>query len=144
METQEQKTNKQNWKAALGVFTCICIYAGLVWLIVAIKSDLREANTKIQEEQKLNSTCSYKRDSLLRENKQYKAHQSLHKAISHRDEATSLLPHKIGDAVYLKRDSVRVVIEDIVIGGAKYEYYVKYRVLHKDKTTEEVKPEMVY
>jgi hypothetical protein len=62
----------------------------------------------------------------------------------HRDEATSLLKYKVGDFVYMKRDSSRVVISDIVIGGAKYEYYVRYKVLYKDKTTEEVAPELIY
>lgn len=141
---ENQTTEKKGWKIALKITLGLCIYGGILWALYDTNKDLKEANTKLQEEQKLNSTCSYKRDSLTRENKQYVAHQSLHKAISHRDEATSLLPHKIGEAVYLKRDSARVMIEDIIIGGAKYEYYVKYRVLHKDKTTEEVKPEMVY
>ena len=62
----------------------------------------------------------------------------------HRDEATSMLKYKVGDFVYLKRDSAKVVVDDIIVGGAKYEYYVKYRVLHKDNHTEEVKPELVY
>lgn len=144
MEAQEQKTNREGWKAALGVFAGICIYAGLVWLIIIIKSDLKESNKKLQDEQSLNSTCSYKRDSLTRENKQLSTYKSLTKAMVHRDEATSMLPYKIGDAVYLKRDSNRVIIDDIIIGGAKYEYYVKYKVLYKDNHTEEVKPELVY
>jgi hypothetical protein len=62
----------------------------------------------------------------------------------HRDEAINQLKHKVGDIVYLKNDSSRVVIEDVLIGGGKYNYYVKYRVLLKDNTTREMVPELIY
>ena len=44
----------------------------------------------------------------------------------------------------LKSDSSRVVIEDLLIGGGKYNYFIKYRVLFKDDSRKEVTPEMVY
>lgn len=44
----------------------------------------------------------------------------------------------------MKNDSARVIVEDVLIGGGKYDYYVKFRVLFKDNTTKEVKPELIY
>lgn len=141
---ENQTNEKKGWKILLKVTIGLCIYGGILLALYDTNRDLKEANKKLQEEQGLNSTCSYKRDSLIRENKKLSIYKSLTTAMVHRDEATSMLPYKVGDAVYLKRDSARVMIEDVIIGGAKYEYYVKYRVLHKDNHTEEVKPEMVY
>jgi hypothetical protein len=62
----------------------------------------------------------------------------------HRDEVTSQLKHKVGELVYMKNDSSKVVIEDVLIGGGKYNYYVKYKVLYKDQSTKEVTPELIY
>jgi len=141
---ENQTTNQIGWKVGLQVLCGILVYAGIMFFAFTIHKDLKEANKKIQDEEILNSTCSYKRDSLVKEVRQLSIYKSLTKAMVHRDEATSILKYKVGDFVYLKRDSAKVVIDDIIIGGAKYEYYVKYRVLHKDNHTEEVKPELVY
>ena len=62
----------------------------------------------------------------------------------HRDEAINQLKHKVGELVYMKNDSSKVVIEDVLIGGSKYNYYVKYKVLYKDNTTREIVPELIY
>lgn len=141
---ENQTVNQIGWKTGLQVLAAILVYAGVVFFAFTIHKDLREANNKIQNEKELNSTCSYKRDSLIKEVKQLSIYKSLTKAMVHRDEATSMLKYKVGDFVYLKRDSAKVVVDDIIVGGAKYEYYIKYRVLHKDNHTEEVKPELVY
>jgi len=44
----------------------------------------------------------------------------------------------------MKNDSAKVVIEDVLIGGGKYNYYIKYRVLLKDNTSRETVPELIY
>ena len=138
------ETENKNWKTALKVVIAICIYGGVVWALFDTNKELKEVNAERLKEQNVMSTCSYKRDSLIKEVNQLSIYKSLTKAMVHRDEATSMLKYKVGDFVYLKRDSAKVVVDDIIVGGAKYEYYVKYRVLHKDNHTEEVKPELVY
>lgn len=142
----ENIENKKEGKRSifLILFCAILMYGGLIWALMDSRKANSETSAKLLHEQNLNSTCNFKRDSLNREVQQLSIYKSLTKAMVHRDEATSLLKYKVGDFVYMKRDSSRVVISDIVIGGAKYEYYVKYRVLHKDNSTEEVIPELIY
>ena len=143
--SEEQRIKKNLKWTVIFVFAFATImYSGLIWALMDSKKTNQETNDKLLKEQSLNSTCSYKRDSLTKEVKELSIYKSLTKAMVHRDEATSLLKYKVGDFVYMKRDSSRVVISDIVIGGAKYEYYVRYKVLYKDKTTEEVAPELIY
>ena len=143
--SEEQRIKKNLKWTVIFVFAFATImYSGLIWALMDSKKTNQETNDKLLKEQSLNSTCSYKRDSLTKEVKELSIYKSLTKAMVHRDEATILLKYKVGDFVYMKRDSSRVVISDIVIGGAKYEYYVRYKVLYKDKTTEEVAPELIY
>ena len=143
--SEEQRIKKNLKWTVIFVFAFATImYSGLIWALMDSKKTNQETSDKLLKEQSLNSTCSYKRDSLTKEVKELSIYKSLTKAMVHRDEATSLLKYKVGDFVYMKRDSSRVVISDIVIGGAKYEYYVRYKVLYKDKTTEEVAPELIY
>lgn len=142
----EDNRVKKNYIWAI-VSLCLFVIIAFGGLILALIDSNRlssDASAKLLEEQNLNSTCSHKRDSLIKENGQLSIYKSLTKAMIHRDEATGLLEYKVGDFVYMKRDSSKVIIEDIIIGGAKYEYYVKYKVLHKDNHTEEVKPELIY
>lgn len=118
--------------------------AVLVSSIFEDKKTIKESHARELKEQNLNSTCSYKRDSLQREVEQLSIYKSLTKSMVFRDEATKLLPHKVGDIIITKNDSVKGVIEDIIIGGSKYNFYVKYKVLLKDNTIREIVPELIY
>jgi len=136
-------------------FQCLigCIFVGLFvfgfykLLVTAIREDVK---SRIEHQQELdgekfkNAFCSQKVDSLTRVNADLSKYKALSQAMLHRDEATNQLKHKVGEMVYLKSDSARVVIEDVLIGGGKYNYYVKYRVLLKDNTTRELIPELIY
>ena len=61
----------------------------------------------------------------------------------YRDSVRSFLPHKVGDIVYRKLDSTKYILEDIITGGTKYSYYVKFKVRSKDKV-EEIDPVLIY
>jgi hypothetical protein len=125
---------------------------GLLWLyystlLGAIKSSVEERQKhekELNDKTLENIFSSQKIDSLNKANGELSKYKALTQAMIHRDEATNQLKHKIGDMVYLKSDSARVVIEDVLIGGGKYNYYVKYRVLLKDNTTREMVPELIY
>lgn len=149
MENQDKSEDKRVKKNIILAVVCVTLfaiiaYSSLVWVIVKDGKVQQETNKKLQQEQSLNSTCRYKRDSLSKEVKTLSIYKSLTKAMVHRDEASALLVYKVGDFVYMKRDSARVVVSDIIIGGSKFEYYIKYKVLHKDNSTEEVIPELIY
>jgi uncharacterized protein YpmS len=129
-----------------GFLTAFAI-AIFTMMFIAMKDDknaLKTANEELLKEQSISSTCSVTRDSLNRINAELSKYKTLTMAMVHRDEVTSQLKHKVGELVYLKNDSSRVVIEDVLIGGGKYNYYVKYRVLLKDNTSREIIPELIY
>ena len=103
-----------------------------------------EAQTQLEKERLAKATCLAIKDSLLRLNADLSKYKTLTMAMVHRDEVTGQLKHKVGDIVRIKNDSAKVVIEDVLIGGGKYNYYVKFKVLFKDQTTKEVTPELIY
>lgn len=149
MENETEIERKKAHRILMSMFVAfgvilLSIIALFVWLVQDGKKANEEKNVQLLNEQKLNSTCSYKRDSLIQIVNELSIYRSLTKAMVNRDEATSPLRYKVGNMVYLKRDSTKVVISDIIIGGSKYEYYVKYKVLHKDNVSEEVIPELIY
>lgn len=146
LPTAEQQSAKRKriWSWIIVVLLFIG-FQFISYLLISNKDrDLVNAQKQLLLEQQKNSTCVFKRDSLIREVKTLSIYQSLTKAMVHRDQATKLLKYKVGDLVYTKRDSSKVVISDVVIGGSQFEYYIKYRVLYKDNTTEELLPELVY
>ncbi len=132
------------WICGVLTIFAITIFVLMFMSIEHNRKALEEANKTILKEQTINSTCSVTRDSLSKVNTELSKYKALTQAMIHRDEATNQLKHKVGDMVYLKNDSSRVVIEDVLIGGGKYNYYVKYRVLLKDNTTREMVPELIY
>ena len=106
--------------------------------------ELVQSRSLLQNEISKNSTCNYLTDSLHRMNTSLSKFKTLTFAMIHRDESVKELKHQVGDIVTMKSDSVKGVIEDVIIGGGKYSYYIKYRVLFSDKTTREVIPELIF
>ncbi len=138
-------TGKKIILICLGVILLYAIgFGSMIWAIKQDKIDLNKTNEKLLTEQSFNSTCSYKRDSLFRINADLSKFKELTLAMVYRDDVTGPLKHKVGDLVYMKNDSSRVVIEDVLIGGGKYNYYVKFKVLYKDHSSKEIVPELIY
>ena len=84
------------------------------------------------------------KDSLLHVNSFLAKYKALTVAMTYRDNVRLPLQYNIGDKVYLKRDSSKVIVSDIIVGGGKYEYYLKYKVMGSDGQEEEIVPELVY
>lgn len=104
----------------------------------------KKTEEALQKELLLNASCNHHVDSLVYINGELSKFKNLTMAMVHREDATKDLKYQVGDIVYLKQDSSRVVVEDILIGGGKYNYFIKYRVLFKDDARKEVTPEMIY
>jgi len=142
----ETKTKIIIWISALII--CIPLCGISIWADhkedVAMQEQLDEVQSKLQKELLLNSSCNHHVDSLVYINRELSKFKSLTMAMVHREDATKDLKYQVGDIVYLKQDSSRVVVEDILIGGGKYNYFIKYRVLFKDDARKEVTPEMIY
>lgn len=111
-----QKVNEENWKLQL---------------------EISNLNLKYAEEQ------AYA-DSVERSNKILGSQRQLTEAMAFRDSVSRELKHKVGDLVLIKVDSSKVVISDIVIGGSRHNYYIKYVVQHADRSFETLLPEMVF
>jgi len=127
----------------------------LVWVIIRINQDahgkelyLQKRISVIEEKYKQDSVklvrTIYMRDSISVISNYLSKYWALADALYERDSVRTHLQYGVGDRVMLKRDSGRAVVTDIIIGGSKYEYYVKYRVQLKDKSFEEILPELLY
>lgn len=90
------------------------------------------------------SKITYSRDSLAGQLGFYKKYASLVDATFFRDSTARSLKYKAGDVVMLKPDSAKAVIKEIIIGGTQYEYYIKYKVILKDRSQLEITPELLY
>ncbi len=107
---------------------------------------INEISIKLSKTQDLYSTAAFTRDSLNSVNKLLSRYRGLTDAMSYRDSIRKPLVqlHEIGDIVYLKSDSSKVVINDILVGGGKYEHYIKYQIFRRDNSTAMISPELIY
>lgn len=109
----------------------------------------REAKIRTLEEYLVNESVtiakiSKTRDSLAGQLNYFKKYESLVDATFFRDSTSSALKYKAGDVVLLKPDSSKAVIKEIIIGGTQFEYYIKYKVILKDRSQLEITPELLY
>jgi hypothetical protein len=120
----------------------VLITAYAIWSYqnyLAIKSQLSGDQVKLQEQlnqltldnQKLlteKQKYFYLSDSLNSELQPYLPMKALMLSVQMRNFVKNELPFKPGDIVKFKSDSLNYVIQDLVIGGNTYSYYVKYRI----------------
>lgn len=153
METQELdvKPKSESPKSVNGKWILIGMVAILIGINVCMLSIINSQSNKLDSQNNIilkeetdKSNCVYKRDSLTVELNRLAIYKSLTSAMVYRDEVIMQLKYQIGDIAHTKRDSSQIVISDIVIGGSKYEYYIKYKIIHKDNTMEEIIPELIY
>jgi hypothetical protein len=133
------------WITAFSIVAIVSVFSFLDYKrSVDAAAEQKMTNDALQKELLLNSSCNHHVDSLEYINGELSKFKNLTMAMVHREEATKSLKYQVGDIVMLKSDSSRVVIEDLLIGGGKYNYFIKYRVLFKDDSRKEVTPEMIY
>lgn len=125
----------------LGIF-----FVGYVYHDSLEKERQAHIETQIQLANELSgkTSCIATKDSLKRENAQLSVYKTLTKAMVHRDEAAVLLAYKSGQTAHLKRDSSRVVITGIIVGGNKYNYFIQYSVEYPDGKPGYVDPSLIY
>lgn len=86
----------------------------------------------------------YTKDSLAFINVLLSKYRVLTDAMKYRDSVRLGMQYSVGDEVMLKKDSSRAIVSDIIIGGSKHEYYIKYKILLKDGQEEIILPELLY
>lgn len=105
---------------------------------------LDSTNTELSNFQSLSIAKTIYIDSLHKVNSLLSKYRTLTEAMSYRDSIRKPLEFKIGENIRMKRDSSYVLVDDIIVGGDKFSYYIKYIVEHKDKSLETVSPEKLY
>lgn len=150
MELQTTPTpadNKSYKRFLTGALTIIIAIGGLYYGIMSLiekDREIKRLNDKVAEVRSERGSCYALKDSLARDNARLSIYKTLSLAMSHRDDAGKRLSHRVGDVTYLKIDSTKVVIEDIIVGGNDYNYYIKYIVLFKDNSSRLINPDLVY
>lgn len=76
--------------------------------------------------------------------KKLSSYKGLTESMIYRDACRAELKYSVGDFVILKRDSTTVLVKDIIIGGNKFEHYIRYEVVLKDNSREYVSQELLY
>ena len=104
-----------------------------------VKSELISTYEKKLGEQRAENTAN-----LNATIKSMSRHKALRDAMTARDSAVSQLPAYTGQIVMIKPDSTVGVIQDVIIGGNEYEYFVRYRINTVKGEFVEVSPEMIY
>lgn len=160
METNNEKPkawSPSKSKIVIMQITCMLLF-GLLLSIVFFFYGKNSSNPELKEKENkithlmfeldrigtLYNSTSYTKDSLFRINMLLSNYRALTDAMSFRDSIRKPLMYTRGDIVILKRDSSRAVIKDILVGGGKYDYYIKYQVEFKDKNVETIDPELIY
>ena len=131
------------------IFSLVII--GLGYAIYSLNKNVEEKQKKISDLEKAskNANSKYNKlahsmDSLMLINAFLAKYRTLTVAMTYRDSVRLGMNYTVGDVVHLKRDSSRAIISDIVIGGSKHEYYIRYKVMFKDGKEEEIVPELLY
>lgn len=84
------------------------------------------------------------KDSLNSVLKVIEPYRPLTGAMFFRDSIMNSISFKPGQIVMLKPDSIKVVIEKVIIEGGKYEHSIKFDVIYKDRTHEIVNPDILF
>lgn len=134
-------------KTIVTIIIVIALSLTVFFLYRVIESkneELSELRNKVSKMETLYSSVAYKGDSLYAIASSLSSYKTLTYAMIYRDSVRKSLKYKIGDIVYLKSDSSKAVIKDILAGGGKFDHYIKYQIVRKDNSTEMLSPELVY
>jgi hypothetical protein len=141
METDNVQVEPKKVRSYKQLFllTLLLLIVVSVTVYFSINSTLKIQKSFDQEQSRADSLQSLYQnssDSL----QHFLPYVTLYSAINVRDEAVKQLKYQVGDVVYCKPDSTKSVITDVIIGGSKYNYYIKYKI--NDTTI--IIPEQLY
>ena len=119
-------------------------FYGMYKLLESKNASINTYQIALNKERSSNTSCVATKDSVIRINVMLSTYKTLTASMIYRDEVLTELKHRVGDMVYLKNDSSKAVVSDVVIGGSNHNYYVKYKVLLKSGFEKELIPELIY
>lgn len=138
----------KNWQIALLIFGISLISIAVTSKVIKMnkqhQEEVRTVESQYQSELLKNSKISFYSDSVKRVLTLLNKYRYVSESQSFRDSVLRLLAFKTGDIVFKKLDSSKVLITDVIIGGGRFDYYFRYKVLNKEGKEEELKPEFLY
>lgn len=133
------------------IILILLVFGGMGYGIYKLNNKVKEKTQKISdlENASLTANSRYKKlmnskDSLELINILLSKYRVLTDAMKYRDSVRLQMAYTVGDVVHLKKDSSRAIVSDIIVGGSKHEYYIKYKVLFKNGQEEVILPELLY
>lgn len=130
-------------------FSIVIIGMGIY--IYTLNKKVEEKTKKIFDLENISQNANSRYNKLIKTNDSLSfinallsKYRTLTDAMKYRDSVRLPLKYTIGDKVFLKKDSSRAIVSDIIIGGSKHEYYIKYKVLFKNGQEDEILPELLY
>jgi uncharacterized membrane protein YraQ (UPF0718 family) len=128
----------KKWQAFLFIFLFSILYAGIHYLI-ATRYDEQIEKVSVENREMSDEIFQLKkqRDSLFELSSELSTYRTLSLAMNARDEALQNLKLTPGETVIMKRDSSKVLLTDIEIGGTLYNYHITAVVQRWDTVTNE-------
>ncbi|MFZ2151364.1 MAG: hypothetical protein WAZ12_01250 [Candidatus Absconditicoccaceae bacterium] len=147
----EKKDDNQlfNWKKMFWWVLVLAVISGFVCVLFFNNSLNNEAEAEKYKQLYKTETLSnlqieIRLDSAMKAMKQLASYQPLTSEMIQRDKVRSSMKYQPGDFAIMKVDSSKVLVIDIIAGGDKFNYTLKYLVQHKNKNYEEVSPQLLY
>lgn len=148
-EIKKQKESKKTIMICGITAFAISIFTAF-FLMLSIR-DNKELSRNIEAKDSILNLKNYKlnitiktRDSLNNVLTGIEPYRPLTDAMKFRDSSMLRIPYSVGQVVYLKPDSSKVVIDKIIIKGGKFEHSVGFSVIFKDRTEATVGPQLIY
>jgi len=108
--------------------------------ISELKENIKQLNLHIKSIKRKKYEVEINRDSLQRNLDYLWQYKTLVQSTKFRDQISSNFNFEPGDRVRLKTDSSAVIVTDILVGGNRYNYFVKFVVKNKKGEVLEVSP----
>lgn len=138
-------------KKVVLIILFILVVVAMGYGIFSLNKKVEEKTKEISDLEKASLTANSRynqlmdtKDSLAFINILLSKYRVLTDAMKYRDSVRLGMDYSVGDEVMLKKDSSRAIISDIVIGGSKHEFYIKYKILLNDGQEEIILPELIY
>lgn len=144
MEQQQNQDKPKTKKFRIFLFGFLLASLGFVSLLIWRS---HEQNLKDEENRKRWAELeSYRADSTAKAEKKIREYKMMVKAIQRRDSVYSSLKYAIGNIVYLKPDSIKGVVQDIVCDDQMdcFIYYVLYRDKNGDYQVVQKNVKLIY
>lgn len=146
---KENKTPLFNWQKMFWVTgSVVVVLCFICWIAVSSsisnKAEAEKYRQLYKSETLANLNYEIRLDSTMKAIKQLSSYQPLTSAMISRDKVRASMKYQPGDFAVMKVDSSKVLVIDIIAGGDKFNYSLKYKIQRKDKSTEDVSPQLLY